>query len=440
MTFAGGVCLKEQKEKTVDKRIKRVSAPAEVIIPLSQHIGAPNKPIVNIGDRVKAGQRIGEAEAFISAPIHSPVSGKVKAISNFFNPVYGKSPAIVIENDGNCEFLPLAKQEDPENISGQELINIAKRAGLVGLGGAAFPTHVKLSVPEGKHIDSLIINGAECEPYLTCDHRLMVENPDKILRGIHLIANALGVKNIFLAIEDNKLSAIFAMEKIVNRANKKTTGKQIKIAVLKTKYPQGGEKQLIKAILKREVPPRRLPMDVGCVVHNVGTCFAVYEAVYERKPLIERCITLAGSCLKEPGNYVVSIGTPLKYVIENTCAGLIKAPAKIIAGGPMMGIAQYDLDAPIVKGITGFVFLAEEDLEKPEELPCIRCAKCVDMCPVNLLPTEIMRMVKYSKWHHPDKFHAVDCLECGACAYVCPSKIPLVQYIKLAKIKELAKK
>jgi electron transport complex protein RnfC len=434
-TFKGGVSLAESKELTVDKKIKSVPPPGEVILPLSQHMGAPNKPIVNVGDHVKAGQRIGEAEAFISACLHSSISGTVKSISDFPNPIFnGKGPAIRIENDGKGEFLPLPERKHPGDLSGKEVADIARDAGLVGLGGAASPTHVKLNVPKGKRIECLIINGAECEPYLTCDHRLMVEKPAKILRGMYLIAGILSVKNIVLAIEDNKLSAIFAMEKVVHRMNKKVPNRHVQIAVLKTKYPQGDERQLIKAILRREVPPGKLPMDVGAVVHNVGTCFAIYEAVYDRKPLIERCITFTGRCLKEPGNYIVPIGTPLRYMVDY-CGGFRKPPAKIIAGGPMMGIAQYSLDAPIVKGLTGVLFLSREEAQTPEEFPCIRCARCVDICPVNLLPTEIMRMVKYSRWHYMDRLNPVDCMECGACAYVCPSKTPLVQYIKLAKLK-----
>jgi len=342
------------------------------------------------------------------------------------------------------------------------LINIIRNAGIVGLGGAAFPSHVKLNLPKGKSVDTLIVNGAECEPYLTCDHRLMIGKTDKIIKGIYLVAGCLGVKNIFLAVEKNKLSAVFAMEKAIREISRKSsrpkeiprptgvphtairrTGRvgrniPIRVVVLKTKYPQGGEKQLVNALLKREVPPGKLPLDVGAVVQNVGTCLAVYEAVYEGKPLIERCVTLTGTCLKEPGNFVVRLGTPLRDIVE-FCGGFKEPPAKIIVGGPMMGIAQYTLDIPIIKGTTGVIFLSKKEVQLPEELPCVRCARCVDICPVNLLPTEIMRMVKYSRWHRMEELHPSDCIECGACAYACLSKIPLVQYIKLAKQKELKK-
>lgn len=457
-TFHGGVHPPECKEFTVDKKLKVIPAPSEVVLPLSQHQGAANEPLVKPGESVKVGQPIGEAKAFVSAPVHSPVSGMVKSVQTFLNPIYEKSPAVVIENDGRDQSLPLKKRENPETLSNEELIKIIKESGIVGLGGAAFPTHVKLDIPKEKKIDTLIVNGAECEPYLTCDHRLMAEKTDEILKGIYLVAKILevnpvrdirgttrrskisnGVKNIFLAIEENKLSAIFAMEKAVGEMVKKFSYPPIRVTVLKTKYPQGGEKQLIKALLGREVPPEKLPLDVNVVVQNVGTCFAIYEAVYHRKPLIDRCVTLTGSSLKEPGNFVVRLGTLLKDAVE-LCGGFVEFPAKIIAGGPMMGITQYSLDIPITKGVTGVVFLSKKDVELFEESPCIRCAKCVDICPVNLMPTDIMRMVKYSRWHYLNELHASDCIECGACAYACPSKIPLVQYIKLAKMKELERK
>jgi electron transport complex protein RnfC len=441
-TFKGGISLPERKEYTVDKKIKRVSSPQEIILPLTQHAGSPNEPLVKPGDNVKMGQCVAESKSFISAPVHSPVSGRVRATGDFLNPIYGKTPAAVIENNQNYESVPLTKRENPERLPKDELVRIIKDAGIVGMGGGAFPTHVKLSSPKEKHIDTLIVNGAECEPYLTCDHRLMVEKADEILKGACLTAKILGVNNVFLAIEDNKLSAIFIMEKALREKSKKLPQmKDVSIhpAVLKTKYPQGGEKQLIKAILGREVPPGKLPTDVGTLVQNVGTCFAVYEAIYEGKPLIERCVTFTGSPLKEPGNFLVRFGTPLKNVVE-FCGGFTESPAKIIVGGPMMGIAQYSLDVPIIKGVTGIVFLSKKELEVFEESTCVRCAKCVDVCPVNLLPTEIMRMVKYSRWQYLNKFHPGDCIECGACAYACASKVPLVQYIKLAKLKETEKK
>jgi len=434
-TFRGGISLPEEKELTVDKKIRRIPAPKEIVLPLSQHMGAACQPLVKAGDEVKVGQRVGEAKAFISSHIHSPISGKVKAIRDFFNPVYGKTNAIIIENDEKYESVQFIEREDPYKLSKEELIGIIKEAGIVGLGGAAFPTHVKLNVPKEKKIDTLIINGSECEPYLTCDHRLMIEKKEEILKGIYLVAKMLGIKKTLLAIEDNKLSAIFNMEKAARQFNKKFSDTPIEIVSLKTKYPQGGEKQLIKALLGREVPPKKLPIDVGCVVQNVGTCFAIYEAVYYGKPLIERCVTLTGSALKEPGNFIIRFGTLLKDAIE-AIGGFIEPPQKIIAGGPMMGVTQHTQDMPIIKGVTGIIFLSRKDMELFEESACIRCAKCVDICPVDLLPTEIMRMVKYSRWHYMENLNSSDCMECGSCAYICPGRIPLVQYIKLAKQEE----
>jgi len=352
-------------------------------------------------------------------------------VQNFFHPVFGKSPAVFIENDEKHEPASTPVKNDPARLSKEEIIMIVRNAGIVGMGGAAFPTHVKLKVPEGKAIDTLIINGAECEPYLTGDHRLMIEKTKEVIDGVNIVSSVLGVKKTIIAVESNKLSAVFAMEKIIKPP--------LKITVLKTKYPQGGEKQLIKAILKKEVPPGKLPLDVGVLVQNVGTCFAIQNAVCEGKPLTERCATFTGSCLKEPGNYVVKIGTRLKDVIDY-CGGFITPPAKIISGGPMMGVSQYTLDVPVVKGTTGVLFLSEKEAAIYEEMPCIKCAKCVDSCPLRLLPTDIMRMVKYSKWEYLKELHPSDCVECGACSYVCPSKIPLTQYIKLGKIKELDKK
>lgn len=434
-TFRGGVFLEEHKESTVLKKIKAIPAPPELILPVRQHLGSPSVPIVQAGDAVKLGQLVAEPGTFISSSLHSPVSGTIKSIKNFFNPVYGKSPAFVIENDKKDEPFLSGSRTDIENLSNEELIEIIKKAGIVGMGGAAFPTHVKLSVPKGKKIDSFIANGAECEPYLTSDYRLMVEKTEQILKGIKLAAKIVSASNIIIAIEENKLGAVLAMEKALKNL-RKDPSTQIKIVVLKTKYPQGGEKQLINATLKREVPPGKLPFDIGVVVQNVGTCFAIYEAICEGKPLIERCVTFTGDAIKESGNFLVRLGTPLNYIIDYL-GGTVGEVAKIITGGPMMGIAQYSPEIPIMKGITGVLFLSKKRAGLFEESPCIRCAKCIDICPLNLMPTEVMRMVKYSKWHRLDEFCSTDCMECGACTYLCPSKIPLTQYMKLAKAKAM---
>jgi electron transport complex protein RnfC len=437
-TFRGGVALSESKELTVDKKIKPAPAPPEVIIPLGQHIGTPNRPLVKTGDRVKVGQCIGRAEAHVSCPVHASVAGTVKTIGDFPNPVYGKRPAVVITNDMTDESVSFAVHEEIDGLSREELIAIVKDAGIAGLGGAAFPTHVKLNVPKDKGIHTLVVNGAECEPYLTGDHRLMIEKTQEVQKGIDVVARITGVNKIILAIEENKLSAVFAMQK--ETAQKKRAYRaDIQVVILKTKYPQGGEKQLIKAIFGKEVPPGKLPLDVGLVVQNVGTCYAVCRAVYAGEPLYERCVTFTGTCLKEPGNYAVRIGTTLRHVVES-CGGFTGECAKVIAGGPMMGITQYSLDVPVMKGVTGVLFLSRRDAALFEESACIRCGRCVDVCPVRLLPTEIMRMVKYERWHYTDELYPSDCMECGACTYACPARIPLVQYVKLAKRKALERK
>jgi electron transport complex protein RnfC len=432
-TFRGGVHPAGFKALTVDKKIRRIPIPSKVILPLTQNAGAPNKALVKAGDSVKKGQVLAKTEVFISAPVHSPVSGRIKAIQDAPNPVYGEKPAFIIESDVGDQSAEFTKRPGAESLPAKEILEIIRSAGVVGLGGAAFPTHVKLDIPQGKNPEALILNGAECEPYLTCDHRLMLEKSNEILKGALIAAKILGVSRIFVAIEENKLSAVFVMEKAAAQIMRKQYNTPaIKIALLKTKYPQGGEKQLIKALLAREIPPGKLPIDVGCVVQNVGTCLAIYEAVYEGMPLIERCVTFTGDCLKENGNFLVSLGTPFKYIIDH-CGGFIKEPAKIIVGGPMMGITQYALEAPVIKGVTGVVFLSDAALPKAEETQCIRCAKCAEACPMNLMPTDIMRAVKYEKWERLEGLHPEDCFECGACAYMCPSKVQLVQHIKLAK-------
>ncbi len=434
-TFKGGAHLDEHKEITVDKKTKPLPAPKEVALPLSQHIGKPNEPIVNIGESVKMYQKIASTDAFVSSPVHAPVSGRVKSIEKTFHPLHQEALAIIIENDEKYEAVPLTPRANTGSLDRVSIVNIVKDAGIVGLGGAAFPTHVKLTIPKDKKIDTLIVNGAECEPYLTCDHRLMLERTGEILKGVLLTAGTLGAKNVVMGIEENKLSAIFSIEKAVKKLPAQAGGANIEIATLKTKYPQGGEKQLIKAVLGREVPPGKLPLDVGVVVQNAGTCFAIYEAVHEGKPLIERRVTLTGDCLNEPGNFVIKIGTRLKDAVD-FCGGFKKNPTKIITGGPMMGLAQYTLDVPFIKGTTGVVFLSEKEAKAFEESECIKCAKCVDVCPVRLVPTDIMKMVKHSRWNHLEHLNVLDCMECGSCAYLCPSRIPLVQYIKLAKSKK----
>lgn len=434
-TFRGGVHPKEKKEYTEDKSIRRTKLPQHVVIPMIQHTGAPCEPVVKVGDSVKKGELIGQIEQFITSPVHASVSGKVSAIDEFAHPIVGRCKAVVIESDGRDEsFSLLRENRNPDKLSKKELLDIIKRNGIVGLGGAAFPTHVKLSPPKEKSIDSVILNGAECEPYLTCDSRLMAEKPKEILKGLEIIVKILDVKNVYIAIEDNKLRAIHAMREALSESKLKEPPYRTEIAVLKTKYPQGAEKQIIKSILNRKVPAGGLPMDVGCVVQNVGTAFAIYEAVYLGKPLIERVVTIAGSCVGEPLNIWVSIGTLLSDLV-NEFGGFTKEPKKVIFGGPMMGFAQYTMDVPVVKGTSGIIFLPGDEIDETKENVCIRCGKCLEVCPMELAPTTLMHYVKKQRFNEAKELGIVHCYECGACVYECPAKIPLLDYLKFGKAK-----
>ena len=419
------------KNLTSDKAIKRAFIPKRVVLPLSQHIGSPAQPIVKVGDAVSVGALIAEPTGFVSSPIHASISGKVTNINYSPTPTSNRALSIFIESQGDeDQDLKVNRRQSVNGFSREGLISIIKDAGIVGLGGAAFPTHVKLSPPKNKVIDTVILNGAECEPYLTCDHRLMVENSKEILKGLEIILKILGVKNAYIAIEDNKQSAIYAMDKALH--NTQYAIHNTKISVLRTRYPEGAEKQIIKSVLNRIVPAGALPMDIGCVVQNVGTAYAVYEAVYSGKPLIERIVTLTGSCLKESVNIRVRIGTILKDLV-NSIGGFRKEPKKIIMGGPMMGLAQYTTDLPVVKGTSGAIFLSNEEAEETKESVCIRCGKCLDVCPMQLAPMTLMYRVKREFFSEAKDLGIAGCFECGACAYECPAKIPLLDYMKYGK-------
>ncbi|MFC1577170.1 electron transport complex subunit RsxC [Candidatus Omnitrophota bacterium] len=436
--FRGGAHPPERKTLTSDKQIKRLPAPKKVIIPLIQHTGAICKPVVTAGDMVKAGDLIGKADAFITAPVHASISGKVSKIGEFPHPVLGKVSSVVIEGgdavsgEGNGGFSKSPR--DAGAFKKEELIEIIKNAGIVGMGGAAFPACVKLSPPKNKTIDTVILNSAECEPYLTCDYRMMMEHPGEVLKGLEIIIKILSPKEAYIAFEDNKLSAAAVMEKTLSAVGSRLSGAQVRIAVLRTKYPQGAEKQLIKSVVNRVVPAGKLPLEVGCVVQNAGTAFAIYEAVYFGKPLIERCLTVTGSCVKEPGNLLVKIGTPLKCLVD-ACGGFTGEPKKVIFGGPMMGIAQFSTDVPVIKGTSGILFLSSKEVNVCKETACIRCGKCVESCPLGLVPTTLMNLVKKEYFKAAVDLGVGNCIECGACAYECPAKIPLVDYMKLGKAK-----
>ncbi|MCM8792280.1 MAG: electron transport complex subunit RsxC [Candidatus Omnitrophica bacterium] len=420
------VKIEENKIFTRNRPIEKFIPPV-VYIPLIQHTGKPTLPLVKAGEYVLLGQKIADVEANITASIHSSVSGEVKAIQLYPHPVLGKAMAIIIENDGQDknEIKPL-KEEEVKNLTFKELRLKIKEAGIVGLGGAGFPTHVKLNPP--KPIDTLIVNGAECEPYLTGDFRLMLEKTGQIIKGIELIVRCLELKNVYIAIEDNKPEAIRAFEKEL----KSFSITRYKLHILKSYYPQGGEKQLIKNILKKEVPSGKLPFDVGVVVHNVGTCFAIYEAVYLNKPLYERVVTVTGNCLTHPKNLLVRIGSPIKELI-NYCGPLKEEPKKIVLGGPMMGIAQYTDEVPVIKTTSGVVAFGESEVMVSKESFCIRCGRCVEYCPVGLMPAILSLSSQSQNWQLAKEYNVFDCIECGLCSYVCPAKRNMVQYIKTAK-------
>ena len=426
-TFKGGV-HPEYNKITTDVPIESLPLPKELHVPVLQHLGKPAKVVVKRGEVVKRGQIIAEADGFISANIHAPTSGKVKKIWPVLHPVTGINvEAVIIEPDGEDTWAEgIEEDKNYKDISPKEIVERVKNAGIVGLGGATFPTHVKLSPPPDKPIDTVIINGAECEPYLTADDRIMQERAKDIVEGAFLIKKALSASKVIIAIEDNKPKAISKVEEAIRGED------WIDIAVTETKYPEGGEKQLIWAILKREVPSGGLPMDVGALVQNVGTTVAIYEAVRYRKPLTERVLTLSGDLPNKRGNYLVRLGTLFKDVIE-FAGGLSGDPYRVIMGGPMMGIAQHSLDVPVIKGTSGILVFSRENTDYKEPYPCIRCSRCVDVCPMNLMPLYFVDLIKAKRFEDAKKIGLLDCIECGSCAYVCPSHIRHVQLIKYGK-------
>jgi len=426
LSFRGGTHPPSKKHFTEGKAVEKAAVPPIVSIPLQQHIGAPCEAIVKPGDRVKMGQKIGQPKGFVSAPVHASVSGIVKSIQPVPSATGGQVLAVVIENDGLDTLYDSITPRDIDSLTPEELKTLILESGIVGMGGATFPTHVKLSPSPEKKIDTVILNGAECEPYLTADHRLMLEQPHEIIYGLKAIMKVLGVTKGFIGIEDNKPDAIQSMRKAAEGEG------NIQIKALKTKYPQGAEKQLIEAITKRQVPSGKLPMDVGVVVNNVGTAAAIAKAIKTGIPLIERIVTVAGGAVKEPKNLLVRIGTSFKDVIEQ-CGGFKEEPAKVISGGPMMGLAQYTLDVPVTKGTSGILLLTHQEAEVPPVQPCIRCGKCIGVCPIHLVPLNISAFALNEDFDNAEKAHALDCIECGSCSYICPAKRPLLQSIRMAK-------
>ena len=429
LSFKGGVHplrrIHHGKFLSEHRPIEKCSVPEEVIIPLSQHIGAPSKPIVSPGDKVDMGQMIAEAGGFVSVPCFSSVSGTVSEISPRPHISGRDSMAIVIKNDFEDRLCPSVKSKGAlDSLEPKQIIDLIRDAGIVGMGGAAFPTHVKLSPPPEKPIDTIIVNGAECEPFLTADHRIMLEHPDDVVFGLKAIMKALCVEKAYIGIEDNKRDAIAAMAEA-------TKDESIDVLTLKAKYPQGAEKQLIYAVTGRQVPSGKLPMDVGAVVVNAGTAYQIAQAIRLGMPLFERVVTVTGS-VNTPSNLLVRLGTPISHVIGHV-GGLSGQIQKVISGGPMMGITLYSLDAPVMKGTSGILALDENMARPAEQSPCIRCGKCVDICPMGLLPYLISANAEKNRFDEAEKVNALDCIECGSCSYICPANRHLVQAIRLAK-------
>ena len=422
LTFKGGVHIPEYKDLAESKEIETAKDPKIVYIPLHQHVGAPCKPLVEVGENVKIGQKIGDVDTFVSAPVHSSVSGVVKEFTTLYTPDGGKSECVVIESDGKNEMHESVKPNNYDNLSKEDKMEIIKESGIVGLGGAGFPMHSKLVTSDDNTVNVAILNGAECEPFLTCDHRIMLEEPEKVVFGLKVIMDVLDIQNGFVAVEDNKMDAIETLNKTIGEDN-------LTVAKLKTKFPQGDSYRLVDAVTGRKVPYGGRTKNVQSIVSNVNTAFAVSEALLEGKPLYERIITVTGHGIKEPKNLRVKIGTPIGELIEQ-CGGFVGKPGKIVAGGPMTGYAQYTLDTPITKTVAGLIIFTEEEAKPKKVLPCIRCGKCLQVCPVYIQPLFISAYALKNDVEKADEYDATACIECGSCSYICPSKRPLAESIK----------
>ncbi|MEG0180637.1 MAG: electron transport complex subunit RsxC [Paraclostridium sp.] len=428
LTFKGGIHPPYRKEYTNNKPLENAKEPKIVYISMQQHIGAPAKAIVKVGDEVKVGQKIGEMQGFVSANIHSSVSGKVTSIKDMEVPG-GTSPCVIIENDfKNSVHESVKPKGSLEDLKKEDIVEFIKEAGIVGMGGATFPTHVKISPPPDKKIEFVILNGAECEPYLTADHRLMIENPEDVVFGLRVLMKALNVEKGYIGIEVNKPDAIEAVTKVAKEYS------NIEVVGLEVKYPQGAEKQLIYACTKREVPSGGLPMDTGAVVNNVGTAAQIAKTIKTGMPLVERITTVTGNCIQEPKNLVTKVGTLFSEIIEE-CGGFKKDKilGKVIMGGPMMGMAQYTTNIPTNKGTSGILCLDEVESTTPKPKNCLRCGKCLDVCPAFLQPLYISAYGLKGDYEAAEKYRALDCIECGSCSFICPARRPLLQSIRVAK-------
>ena len=425
--FFGGVHPAYNKELSRGQPTQVMPLPEKLVVHFAQNLGSPPEPVVKKNDVVKKGRIIAEAKGFVSVPVHAPTSGTIKSVDVYPHPAGTDMPAAVIVPDGSDEWAEGCNVErDVEGLDADAIKNLILEAGLVGMGGAAFPTHVKLSPPKEKPIDLLIINGAECEPYLTADHRLMIEKPAEILEGASLFARVLGVDKVIVAIEKNKPDAIEAMrQKIVDRGG-------FSVEALDVVYPQGAEKQLIFSLTRRRVPAGGLPMDVGVLVQNVGTSYAAYEAVRFSRPLVQRVVTVTGSGALQPKNVLARIGTTFDDLVR-FCGGLSEETGKVISGGPMMGVAQYSLDVSVTKGTSGIVLLRWDEIPQYVSDACIRCGRCVQVCPMRLDPSALSIFIERMQFNAAEEYNVADCIECGCCAYVCPSRRPLVHHFRRAK-------